>query len=110
MYGIWLLGADFRQNELILEFPTKSMPLGFRAAAILDHWTAFLVGFTPIGVIAITRSASRSAPSRIPWPLAAVAIAVSLSGAAASRAISAATRSGGKCDCSITIEPSASAS
>ena len=26
------------QNELILEFPTKSMPSGFCAAAILDHW------------------------------------------------------------------------
>ncbi len=36
MYGIGLFGAGFSQNELILEFPTKSMPSGFRAAAILE--------------------------------------------------------------------------
>lgn len=36
----------FCGNELILEFPTKSMRSGFRAAAILDHWTAFSVGFS----------------------------------------------------------------
>src|SRR6266853_2255170 len=28
------VGGGFWQNELILEFPTKSMPSGFRAAAI----------------------------------------------------------------------------
>jgi len=31
------VGGGFWQNELILEFPTKSMPSGLRAAAILDH-------------------------------------------------------------------------
>jgi hypothetical protein len=36
MYGIGLFGAGFRQNELILEFQTKSMPSGFRVAAILE--------------------------------------------------------------------------
>jgi hypothetical protein len=30
-------GDGFMQNELTLEFPTKSMPSGFPAAAILDH-------------------------------------------------------------------------
>jgi len=34
------------QNELILEFPTKSTPSGFRAAAIMDHWTLFQLGYT----------------------------------------------------------------
>src|SRR5260370_42651249 len=29
MYGIGLFGGGFLQNELILEFPTKSMPSGF---------------------------------------------------------------------------------
>src|SRR5712664_4601503 len=42
MYGIGLLGGGFWQNELILEFPTKSMPSDF-PTAILDHWTAFSV-------------------------------------------------------------------
>ena len=32
MYGIGLFGGGFLQNELILEFPTKSMPSGFRTA------------------------------------------------------------------------------
>ncbi len=36
MYGIGLFGAGFSQNELILEFPTKSMPSGLRTAAILE--------------------------------------------------------------------------
>jgi hypothetical protein len=30
--------SEFCGNELILEFPTKSMPSGFRATPILDHW------------------------------------------------------------------------
>jgi len=36
MYGTGLFGGGFLQNELILEFPMKSMPPGFRAAAILE--------------------------------------------------------------------------
>jgi hypothetical protein len=32
------LGGGFCRNELTLELPTKSMPSGFRAAAILHHW------------------------------------------------------------------------
>src|SRR5215831_4217686 len=34
------------QNELILEFPTKSMPSGFRAAAIVGSLDAFSVRYT----------------------------------------------------------------
>jgi hypothetical protein len=36
MYGFGLFGGGFMQNELILEFPMKSMPSDFRAVAILE--------------------------------------------------------------------------
>jgi hypothetical protein len=45
MYGIGPSKGRFIQNELILEFPTKSMLSGIGAGAVFDKETRLKLGF-----------------------------------------------------------------